>query len=795
MNEKDGKTNRIPITSTSNILNAPHIKIPLDQLKDKIHRGELTMKDILDNDDSINDLRTNPISPYKEMITSDNIKLLIDYCLKFNKELKESSQKDLRYPYYSSQILCSSCVLLFKQSISNIRHSNSLIINKNKLIDNEMDNKVNNSNFLNEKLESNKSNNKENDINKIKNNDFLYESSIQSYSAFPNDGNSSNFVNDYENEIDEKYVDSYKNLTETDFKISSKNNKISIKYNDEEMKIIKDILNYIFDILNYQKDDKIFNENLAYLGYFKNLVNYLLINETDIMIEYLFGDSIPVIDKFYSHLNNTSIQIILENLLNLLSDKEDNKYKNKYNDIIIKLIQILSEDINNDNFENSEFICELIINTLVNNSENQLIDLIINNNRIMKKIKNIIENIVNKNNEKVLTNILKVLFQINNIILISLNESLYNKIPYIINDHNKLNIFEYQHFSTKMISYKNIFEAFKNNIFSYLFISEEIYKLISKDIKQKYINNFNQDINNFKNINSNNKDRRLFGLHNIYKWKFILSAIKVYIYSYNVNDELKNNKYFDDKELLLISINLYFIFPQNNIYQNIFHEIIKLICLEECPGYLVEPFLIINDEEKQNKFIFNLLNNMKINKDEKYNLTNGIDLEILNLFYSSNNKAILNHFEKSDLDKKCKIIFNKESIKIKFDRQLNEDYEYSKDEIFDIERDKDDTFDDNDYEVKEFLYFKNIISNFLDKIEEEKKRSFNKVNKEKNNNNQLNKMDKKKENEIQKENIIDKSSYNIGDTNYVKEEKKTITKKNDNSLEIDVKYSLKEKEK
>ena len=795
MNEKDGKTNRIPITSTSNILNAPHIKIPLDQLKDKIHRGELTMKDILDNDDSINDLRTNPISPYKEMITSDNIKLLIDYCLKFNKELKESSQKDLRYPYYSSQILCSSCVLLFKQSISNIRHSNSLIINKNKLIDNEMDNKVNNSNFSNEKLESNKSNNKENDINKIKNNDFLYESSIQSYSAYPNDGNSSNFVNDYENEIDEKYVDSYKNLTETDFKISSKNNKISIKYNDEEMKIIKDILNYIFDILNYQKDDKIFNENLAYLGYFKNLVNYLLINETDIMIEYLFGDSIPVIDKFYSHLNNTSIQIILENLLNLLSDKEDNKYKNKYNDIIIKLIQILSEDINNDNFENSEFICELIINTLVNNSENQLIDLIINNNRIMKKIKNIIENIVNKNNEKVLTNILKVLFQINNIILISLNESLYNKIPYIINDHNKRNIFEYQHFSTKMISYKNIFEAFKNNIFSYLFISEEIYKLISKDIKQKYINNFNQDINNFKNINSNNKDQRLFGLYNIYKWKFILSAIKVYIYSYNVNDELKNNKYFDDKELLLISINLYFIFPQNNIYQNIFHEIIKLICLEECPGYLVEPFLIINDEEKQNKFIFNLLNNMKINKDEKYNLTNGIDLEILNLFYSSNNKAILNHFEKSDLDKKCKIIFNKESIKIKFDRQLNEDYEYSKDEIFDIERDKDDTFDDNDYEVKEFLYFKNIISNFLDKIEEEKKRSFNKVNKEKNNNNQLNKMDKKKENEIQKENIIDKSSYNIGDTNYVKEEKKTITKKDDNSLEIDVKYSLKEKEK
>ena len=362
MNKKDGNSNSIPITPTSNILNAPRISNPLDQVKEKTYRGKLTIKDILDNDDFINDLRTNPISLYKEMITCDNIKLLIDYCLKCNKELKESSQSDLRYPYYSCQILCSSCVLLFKQSISNIRHSNSLINYKNKIIDNEMENKINNSDYSNEKLESNKSNNNEYDINKNKNNDDLYDSSNQSYNRNLNDDYSSNFVNDYENEIDEKYVDTYKSLTETDLKKSSMNNKISIKYNDEEMKIIKEILNYIFDFLNYQKNDKIFNGNLAYWGYFKNIVNYLLINETDIMIEYLFEDSTPIIDKLYSHLNNTSIQIILENLLNILSDKEDYniKYNDKYNEIIMKLIQILSEDNSNGNYENSEFICDLM---------------------------------------------------------------------------------------------------------------------------------------------------------------------------------------------------------------------------------------------------------------------------------------------------------------------------------------------------------------------------------------------------------------------------------------------------
>ena len=218
MNKKDGNANIIPITPTSNILNAPLIIIPLDQVKDKIHRGKLTIKDILDNDDFINDLRTNPISSYKEMITCDNIKLLIDYCLKYNEEIKESSQSDLRYPYYSCQILCSSCVLLFKQSISNIRHSNSLINYKNKIIDNEMENKINNFDYSNEKLESNKSNNNEYDINKSKNNDDLDDSSNQSYNRNLNDDYSSNFVNDYENEIDEKYVDTYKSLTETDLK-------------------------------------------------------------------------------------------------------------------------------------------------------------------------------------------------------------------------------------------------------------------------------------------------------------------------------------------------------------------------------------------------------------------------------------------------------------------------------------------------------------------------------------------------------------------------------------------------
>jgi hypothetical protein len=269
MKEKDGKMNAISQTSVSNIPTINSTIISLDLIKEKFQRGELTIKDILDNDECINDLRTNPISQYREMITSDNIKILIDYCLKCNMELKENSQSYLRYPYYSSQILCSSCVLLFKQSISNIRHSNNLKINKKYLIGHEIENKVDNENL----------------DNNIKNNDDLSDSLNQNYNRDFNNDDAFNFIKDYENEIEEKYVESYKNLTETDFQKKTNNNKSIIKYSDEDMKIIKEILSRIFDTLNCQKEEKFLNENLTYWGYYKNIVNYLLIKNLFFLVK------------------------------------------------------------------------------------------------------------------------------------------------------------------------------------------------------------------------------------------------------------------------------------------------------------------------------------------------------------------------------------------------------------------------------------------------------------------------------------------------------------------------------
>ena len=139
----------------------------------------------------------------------------------------------------------------------------------------------------------------------------------------------------------------------------------------------------------------------------------------------------------------------------------------------------------------------------------------------------------------------------------------------------------------------------------------DIYNFVLLDIKKKYKNNNKISINGgYKNHNFNNKK---FGLNHLYKWKFILKVLKLYIYSYYAieNFNFENFPYFSNKYLSLISIQLYFKFQQNSIFQNIFVEIIKIIFSERSPNYLVEPFLEINEEKGQNKLILKYCENLK----------------------------------------------------------------------------------------------------------------------------------------------------------------------------------------
>ena len=799
MKEQNGddkqKNVNIQYTPSDNIFNKSSIE-------ETNITNEIKIEDILDNDDYINSLKTNSNSKFRKILTTKNIIKLIHYCLlpKEEKNLKNELKIEIRYAYYSCQILCSHCVLHFSKSIKYISKANNLSLTK-EMIENSKNDSLSGEILINNYSNKTEDINFQNPIN----DDYFEQMNLNERVNTEIENNDYFHFDDYLNSIDEKYV----SITETEFHKNTKNNKPISEYDKQDKKIIEDILNEIFRMLDIIK-----KEDYTYIGYFQKIINYILFIEKDILIRYTFRGKNPKINNLYYHLDKYALVNIFENILNILLDeykKEDEKdtidYKDKEKDkdkdkdnkdekkkqdeemkqddedkksgkYYNKIIQdILKELIINNNCEKTENICELIINTLINNNEKQLIEFAFNdnNNNMIVILLNYIEMIINNknkennnflknnnlNNEKLIIGILQILCQLNNVIMNTFFESSYfrkkNKyIDFFIDNYKKINTFEYQYIPKNVISMTKIFEAYNDNNLFYLSTLNDIYNLIILDIIQKYKEiKYNNNSDNSIIIKHNyNKNNQQFGLFHLYEWKFVLSSLKIYIYSFFAIEGLESEdlKYFENEELFIILIKLYFYFPQNNIYHNIFIEIIKLICNERCPEYLIQPFLRIDENTHQNKFINKLINNLKTNLNEKHKLLVGTNIEVLKIFYSSYNPTIKKHFETSELDNNFKDIFD-DLIIPKLKRQLLDDYEYDDSEIFNNYNDNNRTFDGNDIDLeRNYNSFLTSVQKFIEKVENEKKEFIN------NNNNTMKeglKINKKKIKQINQKNKIE----------------------------------------
>ena len=99
------------------------VLIPINIINEKLYKNELTIEELLRNDECISDLENNSKSKYIKIMTIENIKKLIKYCLIPNEIKAENSEIKLRYSYYSCQLLCSRNGLLFSNSIKDIKKS------------------------------------------------------------------------------------------------------------------------------------------------------------------------------------------------------------------------------------------------------------------------------------------------------------------------------------------------------------------------------------------------------------------------------------------------------------------------------------------------------------------------------------------------------------------------------------------------------------------------------------------------------------------------------------------------
>ena len=767
MHDQNGKNPENMSNHPSKIFEKPFKEIPFYTITEKLRKNELSIEDILSSNECIEDLKYNPNSKYKKILTTKNIIKLISLCIYPSDPNIIITYNTLRYPYYSCELLCSPSILQFSKSTQSILKAND---RQNKIREKEEYKEEENDLNFNEK---------DNNENNIQEDIFSQEEQKQEER---NENKFEDFFADSKG-IDNEQFMNFNKRQETESEIQNEtmiNNK-KTHFEEKENVIIKEIMEEIFGFL-----EKKINLDETCVGYFQKLVNYLLINEPKITTDYLFNENHFIVRKFYYHMNNASIENIFENILNYISDqenKEDNLDNSKFNLIIMELLDeigciINKEYDNNDNINyindknKIEFISELIINTLINNTEKHLIKLIFSSSgNFMKKIIFLIEKSANleykkeKNNKKsLIINILEIAQEINIIIMNSKNLIIKNDykddVIFFSDFYKKIKTFENQYFCKKSINIENIYKSFEKNKDLYISSIKKIYELIKNDIIKN------------TNLNNDNKKEKGITLMLLSEWKFILSGLKIFIFQFYAIEDFKsefdnNNKDFYDEKLFDLSSKLFFISGENNLYQNIFVDIIKLLNFELVPKYFINYF------SKKPKSFIEKIKEINEKKEENTNILLGPYIQILLLFYTSRNPYLNQYYNdeknKNEKEIKDKFIY---LIKPKFERKFDENYEYTEDEIFSNNNDSIDTFDGNDINNNskiKYESFKTIINNYFEKINQINNNSNNKMSDQNSNQNQATKTDT---------NITEK---NIGE-NTTLEESKTV-EQSDNSGE------------
>ena len=324
MNEENGKAEKNKPESMSKNYITPFKEININTIKRKLKKNELTIEDVLMCTDCINDLITNRTSKYKSILTITNIIKLISFCLEPNIYNGNNSGEFLRYPYYSCELLCSHNILNFKLSIKNIKESN-IIEEMNKQKGDKRETEADDD-FDQSLIEDKKNEKNDESLNENKNEKELEK---QNYFDLLN-----------KDDINEETLMDFQMREEslTEIQKEDLENDQVFQYEKEEKDLINIILEPIFKFLNLNLS----TNEATFLGYFQKIVNFLLTKESKITIDYLFDNKNSIFKKFYNHMNNASIQNIMENILNYLYDFEDNNDENSlFNMIIIILIYFM----------------------------------------------------------------------------------------------------------------------------------------------------------------------------------------------------------------------------------------------------------------------------------------------------------------------------------------------------------------------------------------------------------------------------------------------------------------------
>ena len=638
-----------------------------------------------------------------------------------NEEYKEG----YKYPYNSCEILCSENGLninkllnMHNESTSSIESDNINInndekeISKNiiekeennniqndhdvKMEDENMDNNVNNEN-INKDKEKNENSEKEDNLNendkKEENIDDKKDNNEKKEALEESDKKEKNNDDKNENNEEKETLENDKQKDNSDDKNENEDQKEEVKMDidDEEIEVdirnpkqmkkelpnyplVHSVLDHFFSFLDYQSSI----ENYVLNGYFNKITNYLIKSNTKIILDYILVNNQNIINKLISHIDRYSIANIVINLLNALSENDTPEGNNQYMMIVNKLIEQFN--LNEKDDDTIEIICDLFIESIIYNNKFKL-SKIIQANIITKfeiVIKKYYENAA-QNNNKILF-VVSLLTKMNKSIISNFNNKITstknnddtkNEMMNLIKLADKINNQFYSLNNNRFELRDQVYANFMNNFTQYCDSINNICVFVANDLIQQYQNE--KDTNEEIDISFSSKKIKKLGKNKIIKFEFINSVLDVYINMLGIldNDDQKKSavkdkiKSLTSTKIFQIMIEYYFKYRNNNFYNNIIVDLIKIIFdNDKAPEDLILSVLQLNNQNEIEKsgnnnlitvLMKDIIEKTKFIFENTNNAMNSLlfasNIEILKCIYSSNNPYIKNICDKMTNEK------------------------------------------------------------------------------------------------------------------------------------------------
>ncbi len=318
----------------------------LTEYVEKMKNNELTLEDVLDNNDIVQDLKTNSSSEFFPFITEEIMKKLIDYATTIPKE--DDQKYGHKFPFNATEILTSNNMKIINKYFG-IENENNEDNNFEKDINNNDNNNDNINNNINDNINDN-----------IKANDELLKEKKEQFEKMKSI--LENKLIDKENKIDElkRNLDiQLKNFEKELEKKSCEIEKLQ-KKSQSDSKIITDLFYFFQQNVNLFNNSKIINCNGNNIKYdendfsnnekyssfiIKTFNNFLckIMKDNKEMFELLLnykniiGQTEEENEKICNQNNYLKMQIC--DLVNQLSN---NQVKNQFN----------TNNLNNQNFSN-----------------------------------------------------------------------------------------------------------------------------------------------------------------------------------------------------------------------------------------------------------------------------------------------------------------------------------------------------------------------------------------------------------------------------------------------------------